>query len=149
MEELLHKEKRPRISPNNAIPEFKQTLANTEDINAVKEAVKQMCAIIEDQIKYSLGDINYEKVIEELGTMREELVDFEEPILYNEFLHKLKRKLLGDELGGDRRELWWLIRKTRLGLIDSKLSEQSEVKEEEAREVSNTPIYFNTNGHAN
>ncbi|EFE30117.1 uncharacterized protein ARB_03459 [Trichophyton benhamiae CBS 112371] len=146
---LLQGEKRQRISPENAIPEFKQALANTDDINTVKESVKQMCAIIENQIKHSLGDANYDRVVEYIGTMRDELISFEEPDLYNDFIRELKRKLLDDKLGEDRRELWWLIRKKRIGLIDDKLVEISKVTEQEAKEVCiypiPTPIFAVTN----
>jgi ATP-dependent DNA helicase 2 subunit 2 len=68
--------------------------------------------------------------------MREELVDYEEPTLYNDYLGALKGKILGEELGGDRNELWWLIRKSKLGLIDQATSEVSKVTEDEAKEVS-------------
>lgn len=136
VEELLRGEKRLKISPENAIPEFKQTLEATEDIGKVKEAVKQMSSIIESQIRHSLGDINYNRAIEGLGTMKDELVGFEEPSLYNEFIRELKKKLLSDQLGGDRREMWWLIRKNRIGLIDNRVSDQSDVTEQEAKEAS-------------
>lgn len=135
VEALLQGEKRQRISPENAIPEFKQALANTEDINTIKDSVKQMCTIIEDQIKHSLGDSSYDRAIEYMGTMRDELISFEEPDLYNIFIRGLKRKLLGDKLGEDRRELWWLIRKNKIGLVDNKLVEISKVTEQEAKEV--------------
>lgn len=136
VDELLHREKRAKISPDNAIPEFKQMLASAENIEAVGDAVKQMSAIIENQIRHSLGDANYDRVIEELGVMRDELVGYEEPVLYNNLIRQLKDKILKEELGGDRRVLWWLIKRSRVGLIDNKLSERSEVTEEEAREVS-------------
>lgn len=135
VEDLLHREKRQRISPENAIPEFKQTLENTDDLDAIRSAVQQMSTIVEDQIKHSLGDANYDRAIEGLGTMRDELIAFEEPGLYNDFIRGLKQKLLEDELGGDRRELWWLIRRNRIGLIDKKASEVSDITEEEAKEV--------------
>ncbi|KAH3036529.1 ATP-dependent DNA helicase II subunit 2 [Aspergillus fumigatus] len=131
---LLHQEKRARISPTNAIPEFKQTLTQAETIETIKDAVKQMTSIIEDQIKNSLGDANYDRVIEEMGVMREELISFEEPALYNNFLRQLKDKLLKEELGGDRRELWWLLRRSQLGLINQRESDQSDVTEEQAKE---------------
>ncbi|RAL06125.1 ATP-dependent DNA helicase 2 subunit KU80 [Aspergillus ibericus CBS 121593] len=131
---LLHQEKRTKISPNNAIPEFKQTLSQAENIEIVKEAVQQMSTIIQNQVKHSLGDANYDRVTEGLGVMREELIAYEEPAVYNDFLKQLKNKLLKEELGGDRRELWWLIRKNKLGLIDQQQSERSEVTEEEAKE---------------
>ncbi|KAG5297257.1 Ku family DNA helicase [Histoplasma ohiense] len=133
VEELLQTEKRVKISPDNAIPEFKQSLVSSQDLEAVKDAVKQMSSIIESQIRHSLGDANYDRAVEGLGTMKEELVAFEEPTLYNDFIRNLKTKLLGNDLGGDRREMWWYIRKNRLGLIDKRLSELSDVTEEEAR----------------
>ncbi|KKK18842.1 hypothetical protein P175DRAFT_0451518 [Aspergillus ochraceoroseus IBT 24754] len=130
---LLHQEKRVKISPNNAIPEFKQTLSHAENIETTKDAVKQMRSIIADQIKNSLGDANYDRVTEGLGVIREELISYEEPGLYNEFLKKLKEQILEEKLGGDRRELWWLIRRTKLGLIDQRQSEFSDITEEEAK----------------
>lgn len=111
-------------------------LARAESVQTIHEAVKQMTGIIETQIKNSLGDANYHRVVEGLGTMRGELVDYEEPALYNDFLREFKGKILREELGGDRRELWWLVRKGRLGLIDRVASDRSEVSEEEAKEVS-------------
>lgn len=128
--------KRAKISPENAIPEFKQLLLRADSVEVIHDAVKQMSAIIEMQIKNSLGDANYERVIEGLGTVREELVGFEEPALYNDLLRRLKEKILKEELGGDRRELWWLVRKGRIGLVDSATSDRSEVSEKEAQEVS-------------
>ncbi|KAK1147444.1 ATP-dependent DNA helicase yku80 [Aspergillus melleus] len=134
VDSLLQQEKRVKISPNNAIPEFKQTLAQPENIDVIKDAVNQIAVIIEDQIRHSFGDANYDRVNEELGVMREELIEYEEPTLYNDFLVSLKEKLLKEELGGDRRELWWLIRRSKLGLIDQGQSDQSKVTEEEAKE---------------
>lgn len=133
---LLHHEKRAKISPNNAIPEFKQTLAQAENIEAIKDATKQMMTIVEDQIRHSLGDANYDRVIEALGMMRDELVSYEEPTSYNDFLGQLKDKLLQEKLGGDRQELWWLIRRSKLGLVTQRESDQSRVTDTEAKEVS-------------
>lgn len=65
--------------------------------------------------------------------MREELIEMEEPGAFNDFIRSLKRKLLAEELGGDRREMWWEIKKNKLGLIDKKSSEQSTVDEEEGK----------------
>ncbi|KAL1971063.1 hypothetical protein VTN77DRAFT_14 [Rasamsonia byssochlamydoides] len=134
VDELLRREKRTKISPNNAIPEFKQTLAYAETIDAVRDAVNQMESIIENQIRSSFGDANYDRVIEELGVLREELIAYEEPGLYNDFLRRLKEKILSDELGGDRRELWWLIRRKKIGLIDKTVSERADVSDQEAKE---------------
>lgn len=111
-------------------------LSRAESVDTIHEAVKQMAIIIETQIKNSLADANYDRVVEGLGAMRVELVDYEEPGLFNDFLRQLKGKILREELGGDRRELWWLVRKGKLGLIDRTASDRSELSEEEAREVS-------------
>ncbi|KAF4759773.1 hypothetical protein HAV15_005773 [Penicillium sp. str.  len=127
--------KRTKISTENAIPEFKQTLSRAENIDAIHDAVQQMAKIIETQITHSLGHSNYDRVIEGLGTMREELVDYEEPVIYNDFVRQLKSKMLREELGGDRRELWWFVRKGKLGLIGKSEVDSSAVEEEEAQEV--------------
>ncbi|KAG0159283.1 hypothetical protein PDIDSM_6805 [Penicillium digitatum] len=126
--------KRTKISTENAIPEFKQTLSRAENIDAIHDAVQQMAKIIETQITHSLGHSNYDRVIEGLGTMREELVDYEEPVVYNDFVRQLKAKMLREELGGDRRELWWFVRKGKLGLIAKSEVDSSAVEEEEAQE---------------
>jgi ATP-dependent DNA helicase 2 subunit 2 len=132
---LKQEPKRTKISAENAIPEFKQMLSRADSIEIIHDAVKQMASIIEAQIKHSLGDANYDRVVEGLGTMREELVDYEEPTLYNDYLGALKKKILGEELGGDRKELWWLVRKSKLGLIDQATSDVSKITEDEAKEV--------------
>lgn len=141
VDELLRSQKRVRISPENAIPEFKQSLLSASDVNAIKDAAKQMSIVIENQIKDSAGDMNYDRVVEGLGTMRTELIEYEEPEPYNEFIRGLKHKLLDDQLNGDRRELWWLIRRHKVGLIDRETSEQSNVTVEEAREVSSNLLF--------
>lgn len=113
-------------------------LARAEDIEDIKDAVKQMSSIVENQIKDSFGDSNYARVVEELGVMRSELTELEEPVLYNEVLRGLKKKIMAEELGGDRREMWWSIRKNRLGVIDKRISAVSDVTEDEAKEFMST-----------
>ena len=144
VDELLHREKRFRISSDNSIPEFKQMLATTEDIEGVEDAVSQLGSIIEARIENSLSDTGYQRVVEELGVMRSEMVEFEEPELYNRFIRRLKSRLLGEELGGDRREMWWLVRTSGIGLIDRRSSSLSEVTEQEAKEVSTISIPLRT-----
>lgn len=136
MDALLNLEpKRSKISTENAIPEFKQTLSRAENVDAIHDAVSQMATIIESLITHSLAHSNYDRVIEILGTMREELVDYEEPAAYNDFVRALKGKMVAGELGGDRRELWWFVRKGKLGLIEEREVESSTVEDNEAREV--------------
>ena len=125
-----------RISENNAIPEFKQALYFADNIEAVQDAVKQMSGIVENQIRHSLGNANYERVIEMLRVMQGELVEYEAPKLFNDMLRQIKEELLKGELGGDRDELWYVVRKNNLGLIDNGMSERSGVSEEEAKKVS-------------
>lgn len=64
------------------------------------------------------------------------MIEVEEPGVYNTILRKLKEKLLKGELGGERKDFWYEVRKNRLGLVDKKSSERSDVSEERAREVS-------------
>jgi ATP-dependent DNA helicase 2 subunit 2 len=126
--------KRAKISPENAIPEFKQRLARAEALDDIQTAVSQMAAIVEARIRDSFGDANYARVVEELGVMRAELLELEEPRLYNEVLRGLKGRLLAGELGGERRELWWWVRRGGLGLLDKTTSADSDLSVEEARE---------------
>jgi ATP-dependent DNA helicase 2 subunit 2 len=136
VEALLGREKRAKITTENAIPEFKQMLETAEDLSSIQEAAKQMATIIRSLITHSLGDSGYGRAIANIATMREELINMEEPDLYNDFVADLKRRLLAGELGGDRRDMMWEIRKAKLGLIDKKASEISEVTEDQATEVS-------------
>jgi len=132
---LLGREKRARISPENAIPEFKQLLATTEELATIKDAATQMGTIIMDYIRHSVGDSGYGRAVEAIRVMREELTELEEPGTFNSFMRELKTKLLKGELGGERREMWWRIRANRLGLIDGKACAVSEVSEEDGKAV--------------
>ncbi|SLM37327.1 ku family dna [Lasallia pustulata] len=138
IDELLGREKKAKISRENAIPEFKRMLESSQDLNAIQDASKQMATIIEAQITDSFGDIAYGQVIEELGVLRQELTELEEPGIYNDFVRALKEKLLAGKLGGERREMWWEIRKNRLGLIEKGdgggRSPVSNITEEEAKQ---------------
>lgn len=132
---LLGREKRAKITTDNAIPEFKQMLETAEDIGSIEEAARQMGTIIRSLITHSLGDSGYGRAIANLATMREELINMEEPGLYNDLVKDLKMRLLRGELGGDRRDMMWEIRKAKLGLIDKKASEISDTTEAETTEV--------------
>jgi ATP-dependent DNA helicase 2 subunit 2 len=111
-----------------------------DNLSVIEEAAKQMGIIIRSLITHSLGDSGYGRAVENLTVMREELIEMEEPGLYNDFVVDLKKKLLAGELGGDRRDMLWEIRKAKLGLIEKKTSEVSNVTEEEAMEVGVTPL---------
>ncbi len=102
-------------------------------MDSIRDVAVQFGTIIETQIRDSFGDIAYNRAIEELTVMRDELIDMEEPGAFNDYIRELKRKLLAEELGGDRREMWWEIKKNKLGLIEKKVSEPSSVDEEEAK----------------
>ena len=135
VEELFRKEKRgKKIDPSNAVPEFKQMLDLAEDESVIPEAMKQMTTIVEDQIKNSFGDSKYNQALEGISTMRLAMVEMEEPKLYNDMLRGLKSKLLAGELGGDRKEMWYLVRRHMVGLIDKKSSPVSDVSPEQADE---------------
>jgi ATP-dependent DNA helicase 2 subunit 2 len=126
--------KRAKIDANNAIPEFKQMVESALDPSTFEEAAKQMGQIIRQLITDSFGDGNFERATENMGAFREQMVNYEEPDLYNNFVKDLKKRLLSGELGGDRRELWWHMKGAKLGLIDSVASEVSKVTPEEGAE---------------
>ena len=52
--------------------------------------------------------------------------------VWNEWLRVLMGKLVTGELGGERRDFWWEVRRNRLGLVVA----GSDVSEEQAKEVS-------------
>lgn len=125
-----------RLDPQNAIPEFKQLLATSEDesLTEVKEACTQLQTIISNWVRHSVGDSGYGRAIEALRVMREEVLDYEQPELYNGMLRALKGDVLEGKLGGDRKDFWYQVRVNRLGLIRKSEMGASEVGDEEARE---------------
>lgn len=125
------------MSTQNAIPDFRRLLDSAESIEALRDAAQQLGNIIEGRIKDSFGDIAYARALEEIKTLREEMIEMEEPVLFNNFARQLKRKLLAEELGGNRKDFWWEYRKSKLGLIDSKAAATSDAREEDARSVRN------------
>lgn len=122
-----------RIDPHNAVPEFKQILENAEDMDTVRNAVKQLDRIIQNWIKYSVGDSGYGKAVEAIRVMREEVLNQEEFALYNDFIEQLKKKILAEELDGDRKEMWFLVRRNRLGLLSKRESSNASITEDEAK----------------
>ncbi|KAI1458335.1 ATP-dependent DNA helicase II subunit 2 [Annulohypoxylon moriforme] len=128
--------KRKKINPENAIPEFKQMVEYASEESEIEDAAKQMGSVIRSLISNSLGDSGYDRAVEDLGVFRDTMVRWEMPALYNSFLKDLKKRLLSGELGGDRRELWWQMKGARaaLGLIDQSISDPSNVTPEEAIE---------------
>ena len=136
VEQLFRKEgdAQQSISPDNSIPEFKRMLASSDNMDTIKAAVGQMGSIVEDRITKSFADMGYQRALEEIGVLRQELIEFEEPKLYNDLLRSLKKKILSGELGGNRRDFWILLKLSKVGLIDKKASSVSDVSPEEADE---------------
>jgi ATP-dependent DNA helicase 2 subunit 2 len=132
-----------KISKDNAIPEFRQRVASTEDSTTVwLDAMKQMGEITRQLLRDSTaGDSNYEQALENIRVMRYEMIECELPDPYNRFIHDLKKDLLNGSLGSDRRELWFKIRMARLGLIHSEETPLSEVSVVEATEVCDVKYY--------
>jgi ATP-dependent DNA helicase 2 subunit 2 len=111
-------------------------LSTTDNPEGISDAANQMSGIIRSQIKNSFGTNGYGQALEAVGVLRAELIAYEEPELYNDFIKKIRDDILENQLGGDRRELWWEIRKHALGLVDHQQSEASSVSEDEAKAVS-------------
>jgi ATP-dependent DNA helicase 2 subunit 2 len=121
------------ISRENAIPEFKQLLQTTEEESDIFEAVTQMQTHVEGYVAGSVGDSGYGRAIEAMRVVREEMLDLEYAGVWNRMLRELKAKLLDGKLGGDRKEFWWKVKVTRLGLITKEQRADSDVSTEEAQ----------------
>lgn len=132
--------KKTALSPENAVPEFKQMLETVQNDDEVAAAVAQMGAIVRSLISEGFGGNTDDRVIEHLGTIRDEMMHMDQPHLYNDFLRALKPDLMSGSLGGDRRELWFrIIKIAKLGLIRHDQAESSSVTVQEAAEVSQSP----------
>ncbi|KAL8929754.1 MAG: hypothetical protein Q9172_000311 [Xanthocarpia lactea] len=128
--------KKAKVSAQNAIPDFRRLLDSADSIEAIRGAAHQLGNIIEARIKDSFGNIAYPRALEEIKTLREEMTEIEEPEVFNSFAKQLKRKLLSEELGGNRKDFWWEYRKSKLGLIDNNVAAASNATEEDAKSVS-------------
>lgn len=139
IEAILGREKRQKITKDNSIAEFKQMLAASEDEDTTfKEAAKQLGSIIREHIKTSTGDSKYDRALENIRVMREEMIGFELPTVYNDFLADLKKQLLSDELGGGRNDFMFALKQGHLGLIDSTEADSSKILKSDAAQVSPT-----------
>ncbi len=128
------KRKSKRIDPKNAIPEFRQILENSvEDLSQIRDACKQFKQIIFDWIRHSVGSSGYGQAVEAIRVMREDMNELDFPDLFNETMKELKEKVLEGQLGRDRKEMWYHIRKNRLGLISKKENGQNGATEEDAK----------------
>ncbi|EOA90274.1 ATP-dependent DNA helicase yku80 [Exserohilum turcicum] len=138
VDQLLGNPKRVKIEPNNLIPSFKQALAAADDMDAIQEAADGIANEIRALIRNSIGDSAYQRALEAIRVMREELTELEEPEIYNKFAKQLKEEILGGKLNGNRRDMWWRIKGNRYGLVDSKRSYVSPVTEDEAKRFYET-----------
>lgn len=132
---LLGEDSKGQITPENAVPDFKRAMATSEEMSDIQDAAKQMADVIESLVTDSFGDSKYAQAVECIGVMREELINMEEPELFNTFVRDLKKSLLSGSLGGDRRDFWFKLRWSRLGLIEQNQSDVSKVTADEADEV--------------
>lgn len=127
------KAKSRRLDPKNAIAEFRQVFEAADDVEEVKDVCKQYGNILIDWIRHSVGDSKYGQAVEGILVMREELAEFEEPGMYNDFLADLKKKMFGGELNGDRELMWYKLRVGKLGPITKDESELSNITAEESK----------------
>ncbi|KAI5273432.1 putative Ku family DNA helicase [Aureobasidium subglaciale] len=134
---LSAKGRKPKISPQNAIPEFKQILDDA-DHEETQSAFLQLGRIISNFIRNSVGESGYGRALEAIRVMREEALDLEKAGFFNEFMGSLKKDILTGELDGDRKDMWFMIRANRMGLIQAKecgeTGKEGTVGEDEAKE---------------
>lgn len=128
------------ITQDNSVPAFKQALRllsmESDEEEHFVSAINEMTTVIHSLIRDSMGDQHYDRALENIGVMREQLIGLEVPGLYNDFMRNLKVKLKSGALGDDRRDFWIRIQYPgRLGLIHKKQSEYTDITEDDARKV--------------
>lgn len=120
------------VDPQNPIPSFRQALDLASSLDAITTAAHNFSKIIESHID-SFGGKDYPRALEELGVLRDEMIELEEVGVYNDVLKEIKGKLVKGDLGGDRRDFWYLVGKERKGLVVGEKGTMGGVGEEEAR----------------
>ncbi|KAI9645932.1 ATP-dependent DNA helicase yku80 [Ciborinia camelliae] len=130
---LLSREKRQKISVDNAIPEFKQALSSTDSTDSIIKATREMGDSVRALLKRSTGNSTWAQAGEYLRTMRTELIDLIEPDIYNNFIEKFKKQLQNEDFD----KMFWfeVVRKNKLGLIHGGEAENTTKTEEEARQA--------------
>ena len=106
-----------RLTRVNPIPGFKQYLIYSHDPERWEIATAQFGEIIENRVRESFGGISYNRALEEMGVFREEAEEMQRADTWNAWLRQFKIKLVQEELGGDRAEFWYEVRKEKLGLV--------------------------------
>lgn len=135
------KRKSTAIDKNNSIPMFKRLIhrfTNEADNAGLENAMKSMGEVVRSLIKDSMGDMDYQRAIENIGALREACIGLEFPELYNDFIKDLKKKIYSDALGKRREEMWKTLRlvgRTSLGLITKSEIDASDVTQDEAEQV--------------
>lgn len=133
--------RKKQITQDNSIPAFKQALRllsmESDEEKHFVTAVDDMKKVIHSLIRTSMGDQHYDRALENIGVMREQLIGLEVPGLYNDFLQDLKTRLKSGALGDDRRDFWFKMRYPgKLGLIHKGQSEYSDITEDDAHKVN-------------
>ncbi|KAI9891089.1 MAG: ATP-dependent DNA helicase II subunit 2 [Vezdaea aestivalis] len=123
-----------QIDSKNPVPSFKRLLDTTTDPNGINDLARQMIGVIKEKVKNSFGDSEYRHEMFCLSTLRQEMIELEEPDVYNELIREFKKNILAGELGGNRDDIWFKIRKEKLGLVTDTESSDSNVREEDARQ---------------
>lgn len=135
---LLSRQKRQKITVDNAIPEFKQALTATDSTDGVMKVTREMGDTVRALLKRSTGNSTWAQAGEYLRTMRTELINLVEPDVYNNFIEKFKKQLQNEDF--DRTFWFEVVRKNKLGLIHEGEAENTKKTEEDARQV--LPFFF-------
>lgn len=127
--------KSKRLDTKNAVPEFKQMVETADGLEQIEDACKQLKSVIFDWIKHSVGGSAYGRAIEGIRVMRETCEEYEHPEPFHTFLTELKQKVLGGELGGDRKEMWYTVRVNKMRPILKTECAGSDYTEEMAKKL--------------
>lgn len=125
----------------NSIPDFKQLLEASVSSSEIHDLVSQMAKIIYQMAANTATRGSFDMVTANMRVLRSQMMDLEMPEMYNDFIRAFKQKLVAGELfenefASSKRELWFCVKSKRLGLIDTEVSEHSDISKEEAAQVS-------------
>ena len=76
----------------------------------IPDIAQQMQSIIEDSIRESVGNVNYDGALNYIEVFHDGMEEIEEPEMYNSWMSSLKKKMLDGKMNGDRSEMWYKIR---------------------------------------
>ena len=120
--------KRLHFDSNNAIKDFENYINDGYDPDRLIDGAAELGKILEKRVQESFGDAHYSSALDDMAEFRRLMQEEEAYGVWNAWVKEFKRKLLGKELGGDRREMWFKVREKGVGLLEKGGASKEEAK---------------------